>query len=213
MTVAIAASSVSGAAAEEVPVLRTERVYFTCLNGDRIQDINEREERFSPWSPVEPSADRSDGGCLSTDLWLETGGLGGPTTSNDVHWKGTFVGNLDRLQFEGYAWFGPTAPPKPPSTLKYTLVVDGVVIRPWQENAVTATVIGPGYYKIVFDVRDLGYVTELDEGMTERAISLRVDLPGSTRAAVDPWLASPCDVWEWGSTDAPGGLTFNPAGM
>ncbi len=123
--IVVVLGAIPAAATHEPPRLRTERVYFTCLDGERLQDIRENANRFSGWSTVAPANTRTSGaGCMSTDGFQETQGTNGPGSPlYDVQWSGTFVGNLDSVAFEGYAWARSAADPA--SALKYSLAVDG----------------------------------------------------------------------------------------
>lgn len=209
-TVAAAAlvlTAAPAAATTGPPLLRTERVHFTCADGERAQDNKAYNGRFSSWSTVPPGASRSSGaGCIDVDPSQETQGTNGPGSPvYDVQWSGVAAGNLDSIAFEGYAWVAGAA--SPATALKYSLAVDGEPVHssPWVPANPIVTSVSPVLYKIVFTVRGLGLLSEPDEGSQVRAVDLRLDLPDAISST-----GSQAALWEWGNSDAPAGLTFNP---
>lgn len=192
LVVAVVAVMLTGAPARAThggihPTVRKERVYFTC----GALKIRNAEAATPGWGTTPPSQSlQQGGGCLMAE---------GSVVDSAV-FEGDFVGNLNNLTVEAYSV--PTAPGSVPqfAPLAVTLRVGDITVfanRPVSVTPAPGPV--PGSEQLRFTVVGLNLLTENGDGVQSRRYRLTFRRSLNTNVAI------------WGASDAPGGVTFNPA--
>jgi hypothetical protein len=202
VVIACLAVLVPGPVAADVvePTLRTERAWFHCTDGAKVQTLEMWGGNLPSWDTQPPASSVQDGaGCGFVDHPLHGLSLSGEPWSG-ADWRGTFVGNLDSITVDVHQLLSDNSVATVNGTgFGVRLFVDGeqvlndsIDLADWQpENSnVTRTTS--------FTVAGLGYLVEDGDGTIERDIRLYLfsKMVGET--------------WVFDTTEVPAGLTFNP---
>jgi len=167
--------------------LRTERVWFTCDGATGLSQI----DGASTWSAKRPGGD----GCVSLDTTqqADTGG----DSVRDTVFTGTYKGKLDRLtlRLHGMSVFEPD-----PIELSLGITVDDKPVVPWPTH-VDVTRSHHEFHVAKLSVIDIGLLDQADA--KKHDVTVTVGMGGSLAAR----------AWQWGSANAPSGITFHPAGL
>jgi hypothetical protein len=218
------------------PTFKTSEVYFHCPGPTKVQAVNYYTDAvahmgspYSGWNSAPPSGSLQTGaGCGAVDSW--------GTTSNfyDAAFRGSFSGNLRSVTVRIHQALLGNARPAAVVTLRLGGDIDGAPIFPpgssqsdGRQVTVTPvrgangavelfefTITNLGYAEEVrddagnvIDVKTGGMAREDGDGTIEHQLTLLVGVHGGP--IQDPSMAK-VGAWTWDSTDAPGGLTFNP---
>ena len=177
------------------PTLRTERTWFTCADGQRVQNVALAQRRYPGWSTTAPSASLSQGGGCAFYDNLVFGAVVNEYPI-DVTWVGTFTGNLDRLTVDMTTLWPASVWPRQ-LQLQTILIVDNVAVL------FTNVSLPPGSpgasYPARFSITDIGLKPEDGNGVRERQVRL-------TLRAVNEGQ----HVFVWGASDVASGMEFNP---
>ncbi len=180
------------------PTKRTERVYFKCVDGQKLQNIPRVNGAIPTWNTTAPTQAFAQGGCGQYENLLTDGA--NPRNPHDAVWEGTFTGNLDNLSVEVHNIFVGAARTGGPFSARVKVFVDDVLYL--NQGPVRLTPVpssaGPSV-KLAFSLTDFQLMTEDGDGTQQRTITLVL---GS--------FTEIQSLWVWGSTDAPSGITFNP---
>lgn len=183
------------------PTLRTERVYFKCLNGEKLQNVATSGGAFPTWSTTAPTQTlQQGGGCHQYENLLSAAGA----NPYDLVYTGTFNGNLDTLSVELHNVYAGLSKASGTFPLHIFLSIDGNMVY---DSGTTAPVaVTPVHTnptsKLVFHFRNIQSLTEDGDGLQEREITLQVAAFNENQS-----------FWTWDATDVPAGLTFNPLTM
>ncbi len=175
------------------PGFRTERTYFICVDGMKLQNIPAAQGNYPDWGPAAPSASALDGaGCGH----LENAA---PSPINAI-WEGTFSGNLRAMSLELYIIDVGSARLTNVFPVDFTVAVDGEEI--FASGAVDMDVEYVNEMitsKMTFSLTGLPFGSEPGLGTTERTIRIEADANRDMQA-----------FWVWETTEVPAGITFNP---
>lgn len=202
LTLAVATVAVPASAhhdgTEEQPTLRTERVYFKCVDGLKAQNVPALQGTYPTWSTEPPAGSVTDGeGCGQYENLLTNANNDNPF---DLVVKGTFTGNLDAINVELHNIYVGTARDTGNFDLRAKLYIDGfeyanvgpVTVNPEPSDTGISE-------KLTYSFRDIGLTGEHGDGTIEREVAIYV---GS--------FTEIQSIWVWDTTEVPAGLTFNP---
>ena len=194
LTAAIAGALAVPAGAQEVPTFRTERTYFKCLEGSKLQNVQVVQGTIPTWSTTPPAGSFTAGnGCGFYENAANAAGL-------NLEFRGTFTGNLDNLSVELHDIFAGAERPNHRVLMRAVLTIDD---EPLVETALqlfptqaSSTGISE---KIAFTFTELNYADELGDGTQVHTIHFVVR--GGTETQ---------NLFVWDASEVPSGLTFNP---
>lgn len=216
MAVPAAASSwapAESSAAANTPVVDT---YFSCEGTTREGTSTVvLTGRYTGWTTTKPAASAQSGsGCIHADEGLV--GHPNPQTAYTFSAVGTYTGNLDTLTFRMHNLYAGEGRTSGTSTLKVRVLVDGKSLFGYGETALVANL-------------------DREHGVAARELSIKPASTGGTGAVAvyeatitgidlltadqnvtheivfEVTTVEPMNVWAWGNTEAPSGITFSPA--
>lgn len=178
----------------EVPTFRTERAYFKCLEGSKLQNVQVAQGTVPTWNTTPPAGSFTAGnGCGFYENAVNAAGL-------NLEFRGTFTGNLDNLTVELHDIYASSERPNHRVLMRAVLTIDD---EPVVETALmlfptTASSTGISE-KIAFTFTELNFDEELGDGTQVHNIHLVAR--GGTETQ---------NLFVWDATEVPAGLTFNP---
>lgn len=183
----------------EQPTLRTERVYFKCVDDLKVQNVPALQGTYPTWSTEPPAGSVTDGGgCGQYENLLTNAD---PNNPFDLVVKGTFTGNLDAINVELHNIYVGTARTDGNFNLRARLYIDGLEYANQGPVSVTPEPSSTGISeKLTYSFSEIGFKDEHGDGTIEREIGIYV---GS--------FTEIQSIWVWDTTEVPAGLTFNPA--
>lgn len=198
----------SAAHADPLPsTFRSERVYFHC-GPTKVANVHMLQGVASSWDPTAPTQSMQAGaGCGAVDVPVAAG----TATVNpyDGAWSGTFTGNVKSLTVEAHMIYVGAARAGGDVGFQARLAIDGMEVIPEGDSRVvrvTPVKSSTGASDMIrFTISGLEHFTELEQGdgTTERTFTLTLH-----SYFVDQ---NPLVTWVFDATDAPSGITFNPA--
>lgn len=193
MTAALAVVPATGQAladtAEFVPELRTEQVWFTCPGETGLSQF----DGAATWSADTPP----DGdGCSSADTGYQAASA--EDTTADTVFRGSFTGNLDSLTVQLHL---ERLVAGDMTDIAVGLAVDGTERVPWPTDAMVVRTEETPPGVVEFSVHRIGLLDVADD--TQHELTLTLSLRGELARG----------LWQWGSAEAPSGITFHPHQM
>lgn len=198
-----------------VPNTPLTNVYFLCDGETKEGTTNAlANSQYPSWSEDEPAGSITGGeGCGQVD----EGQLGGirPQTPYEFSAVGYYTGNLDSLTFKMHNIFVGQRRASGASTVDVRVLVDGTSLFGVASttNAAGAVSTEPAERRI--------QLTPTGTGATGAAALYEATVAGIDLLAegdnveheivFNITTTEPLNVWAWGNTEAPSGLTFNPA--
>jgi hypothetical protein len=194
-SVAIAAAAIVGALlagpAHAAPATRTEVNYFQCSDTNKVQNLTNVPAGWSLLAPTQSV--REGAGCGFADH------ADGPFRGGPALFRGQFRGNLDRITVDlDNIYVGPSRNNAAAQIDADFIIEDlGTITRTFSVTPRTL----PGNtasQRFTFVLDDIGLLAEEGQGTRLRTIEIRV------RNRTDP-----VNTWVFGTTEVPGGVTFN----
>ncbi|HEV3475239.1 MAG TPA: hypothetical protein VG602_07730 [Actinomycetota bacterium] len=179
----------------EVPTFRTERAYFKCAEGPKLQNVAVLQGTIPTWNTTPPAGSFTAGnGCGFYENLANASGL-------NLEFKGTFTGNLDNLTVELHDIYASTGRPNHQILMRAVLTIDDepVVESALMNFPTTASSTGISE-KIAFTFTELNFDEELGDGTQVHNIHLVARGGTETQS-----------LFVWDASEVPAGLTFNPA--
>jgi hypothetical protein len=193
----LAATLVLGAlpaAAQETPTFRTERVYFTCIGDNKLQNVPMLEGQIPSWDTTAPGSVATGSGCGMYENNQNTTGL-------NAEFQGTFTGNLDNLTVELHNIYA--SPTRPDHSIRMiaTLTIDDEPIADTAAASFPTVASATGISeKLTYTFTELNYDDEAGDGSQVHTIFIQARSSGTETQS----------LWVWDAAEVPSGITFNP---
>ena len=197
-----------------VPNTPLTNVYFLCDGETKEGTVNAlANSQYPGWSTDKPAGSITGGeGCGQAD----EGFLGGirPQTPYEFTAVGYYEGNLDALSFDMYNIFVGQRRQAGASTVDVSVLVDGNSLFGLASttNAAGTITTEPAARRIQLTPKPTGATgaAALYEA-TIAGIGLLEETENYEHEVVfNITTTEPLNLWAWGNTEAPSGLTFNP---
>jgi hypothetical protein len=217
------------------PTFKMSEVYFHCPGPTKLQAANYPARlagagsEYANWNAAAPNGSLQTGaGCGTAEPGFNSSSV------YDAAFRGTFTGNLRSVTVRIHQALLGNVRPTAAETLRIVGDIDGSPIFPVEgpptnrgrvtltpvrgANGVVEffefTITNLGYAEEVRDadgnvieVKTGGVATEDGDGTMEHQLTLLIGLQGGLAPNAS---VAKVGAWTWDSTDAPGGLTFNP---
>ena len=198
-----------------VPNTALQNVYFLCDGEYKEGTLNAAGNgQYSGWSDQKPTGSITGGeGCGQVD----EGFFGGirPQTPFEFSAVGYYTGNIDSLTFSMHNIFVGQRRRSGASTVNVRLVIDGESVF-----GVSETENAAGDISTEPTAKSIP-ITPKGTGATGAAALYEATITGidhllpsddfEHEVVFNITTTEPLNVWAWGNTEAPSGLTFNPA--
>jgi hypothetical protein len=179
------------------PTFRQERTYFQCQSQQvKVDNVQATQGTLATWSTTAPAGaflGQGDG-CGSFEPTARSNG----GVALDTQWKGSFTGNLTALTVEIHDLSHRARTPLGPNAnLIATLWVDDeqLITGDVKPAPIESSTGASHSYK--FSLANLGLASEEGDGTQVR--NYRLEL-----------RARDANIWAWGASEVPSGITFNP---
>jgi hypothetical protein len=204
------------------PTFRTENAFFLCTG--KVQNVSATGP--TGWDTTAPSQSATAGaGCIATDPNLVAAAGTAQENLYDAVFSGFYTGNLRDLTVKLHSIVTSQVRSGGNVALRVRLAIDGEALFTTTTNALIANVTPvPGsnaaVQRLEFSITNLGFAKYLrdaagnltdvqtgglgkedGDGTMEHQIVVSVDTTG----------AGDQGLWAMGATEAPSGITFNPA--
>ena len=203
------ASAVHGPTGTEfTPNVPTERVYFHCEGAAKLHNV--LVDASVPWNTTAPTQSVQQGaGCGSLDngLWGNN-----QVSSQDSHFQGAFVGNIDSITVEAHNIYAGPARQGGTFTVNVRLAVAGEALLGATGKNVTVTPVksSTGASEMIkFTITNLNLMNEAND--MEHDVLLTLHGGGFVANAQVFPVHDTQNVWVYDTTEVPSGLIFNPA--
>ena len=190
-------------------------VYFLCDGETKEGTVNaQANSQYPSWSETKPAGSITGGeGCGQVDEFVLSGIR--PSTPFEFTAVGYYTGNLDKLSFAMHNIFVGPGRRSNAITADVRVLVDGTSLFGLESttNAAQQVSTEPAAKRIILPVKGTGATgaAALLEGTVGNIDMLAPADNLEHEIVFNITSAEPLNVWAWGNTEAPSGLTFNPA--
>jgi hypothetical protein len=198
-----------------VPNTPLTDVYFLCDGETKEGMVNATaNSQYPSWDETKPTGSITGGeGCGQADEGFFSGIR--PKTPYEFSAMGYYTGNLDSLTFHMHNIFVGQRRTSGASTVNVRVLVDGKSLfgNASTTNAAGAISTEPAARKLT--------ITPVGTGATGAAALYEATVTGIDMLAptdnveheivFNVTTTEPMNIWAWGNTEAPSGITFNPA--
>ena len=196
-----------------VPNTPLTDVYFLCDGETKEGTVNAAGGQYPSWSETKPAGSITGGeGCGQVD----DGQISGirPSTPYEFTAVGYYTGNLDQLTFKMHNIFIGQRRASGNSNVDVSVLVDGDSLFGLASTTNAAGTVSTEPRARRLSIKPVGTGATGAAALYEATIT-GIDLMTATdnyehEVVFNITTTEPMNIWAWGNTEAPSGLTFNP---